>query len=303
VPESANALAVAISELGAGLRARAEEARRRAAAGLPVGDHLLDGGDVLADALNAGDPTSTVTEFLAAEQAWAKLRDGLDVLRAFVSVGRAEEFALHERVAAQARLNRVDPVLPESAVVTASLADMAAIVADRTVVERWADYGQAARDAFAAYRNAYLASHEAIRGEVAQAITVIRVSDAYASAPEDRRDTAIDRVFGPEGAMHFAALTIDSPAALLDAAARRPLGALDQARMALPEARARVLAELRALAGQQDGKPVHEWSPSSALAGRRLATGDDVDAALAVLSEAAAELRAKIREGFVVEVR
>lgn len=304
VPESGNALAAAIAELGAELRARAEEARRRCAAGLPLGGHVLDDDDVLTDTLSSDDPTSTVTAFLAAKDGWRTLQDGLDVLGTFVAAGRAEEFAVHERVAAQARLHGVDPALPGSAIVTASLADMAAIVADRAVVERWPDYGQAARAAFAAYRDAYLGVHEAILADVAQAITAIRASEAYASAPENRREAAIDRVFGAAGVMHFTALAITSPAALLDAAARRPLGALDQARMALPEARARVVAELRALvAAPADGKPVHQWSPSSALAGRRLATGDDVDAALTVLSEAAAELRAKIREGFVVEVR
>jgi hypothetical protein len=301
VPESGNALAAAVKDLAARLGAGVAEAKRLADAGLPLPGDLIDARAQLEAPLNASDPTTTVTGFLDVSASWAELRTRLDALSAFVAAGRAREFELHQRVAAHAVIDPVPESDPGRNAIVEGLADLSSIVAERSLVERWADYSGAARDVYAAYRSAYASAYEEVRAAIEAAVTALRAEAAYASAPESKREGAISRIFGPGGPMHYPELSITTAGELLDATARRPMGALQQARMALPGARAHVLADLRRLMTHAgDATNVYEWSASGALAGRRLASAPEVDTALCEIAD---DLKRKIGEGFVVEVR
>jgi hypothetical protein len=302
VPESGNALAGALKELGDSLAAGVAEAERLAGSGLPISSEVLSAGELLAAPLDANDPTTTVTEFLKVSASWSALRDRLAAIRAFVSAGRPREFELHQRVAAQARRDPISPSDPGKDSLGQTLADMDAIVADRSVIERWTDFSAAGREAYSAYRAAYLRAYSEICAAIEGSLDDLRADAAYLSAPANERDAVIQRTFGPGGAMHYPELLVQSAAELLEATARRPLGAFEQALMALPGARARVLADLRTLTAPMPGpeQRVHQWSASVALGGRRMTSESEVDAALA---EVADDLKGKIRDGYVVEVR
>jgi len=90
-------------------------------------------------------------------------------------------------------------------------------------------------------------------------------------------------------------------ASLLDAAGRRSLGSLDQARVALPGYRSEVEAELRELTTPPPppDEKIHEWRAVT-LQGRRFRTEDEVDRAIEAIAD---ELKAPIRDGFTVVVR
>ncbi len=302
VPESGNALAAAVKELAARLAASVAEAGRLADGGLPLSSEILSANDLLAAPLGASDPTTTVTEFLKVSASWSALGERLGAIKSFVAAGRTREFELHQRVAAQARRDPISQANPGKDHLDQVLADMDAIVVERSVVERWSDFSAAGREAYSAYRGAYVTAYSEIRAAIEECLDDVRADAAYISAPTNGRDAVVERIFGAGGTMHYPELSIKTAADLLDATARRPLGALEQAQMALAGARARVLADLRALKAPAPGpeQRVHQWSASAALAGRRMTSEPEVDIALA---EVADDLKGKIRDGFVVEVR
>ena len=118
-----------------------------------------------------------------------------------------------------------------------------------------------------------------------------------------------DAVFGPGRVCHYPQVDVGSAAQLIEAAGRRSLTALDQARVALPAYRVQVEEELRRLAAPQPdpGGKVFEWRAGTALTGRRFATEVEVDEAFAQeaakLQRSAEDLKARIREGFTVVVK
>jgi hypothetical protein len=97
-------------------------------------------------------------------------------------------------------------------------------------------------------------------------------------------------------------VTLTTLASLLNATTRTSLSSIAQATKALPAYRAEVEGALRALKAppRKPEQKVYTWNAAAALAGLQFATGTEVDAALA---EVAKELKARIQEGFTIQVK
>ena len=169
-------------------------------------------------------------------------------MQGFLEAGRHQEFAVSRRLVDLIANHPPPETDPNAGVIAEAREDMDAIVRDKAVVERWADYRKAADQAFRAYRAVYRRAYDTIREEVDQAVAALRGGDAYARAPAEQRDPVVDAVFGPGGVCHYPAVDVGSAAQLIQAAGRRSLTALAQARVALPGYCAQVEADLRELA-------------------------------------------------------
>ena len=308
-PESGNAIAEALRELGTKLQAGVEDARRRSQQGLPAHDALLSNEAALREPTTARNPTAAVVAFLAVADTWREIRERLQALQRFLEADRHHDFVVSRRFVELIANHPAPETHPNAKAITQAREDMDAIVRDKAVVERWADYRSAFDEAGRAYRDIYRRAHDRIRQEVEEAVEAIRGGDAYAGAPGGQRDRAVDAVFGPGRVCHYPQVDVGSAAQLIEAAGRRSLTALDQARVALPAYRVQVEAELRQLAAPppDPGGKVFEWRADTALTGRSFATEQAVDEAFAQeaarLQQSAADLKARIREGFTVVVK
>ena len=309
IRESGNAIAAALRELGTTLQAGIEDARLRSQQGLPTHDVLLSSDSALHEATTARDPTVAVVAFLSAAATWKEVHERLQALRHFLEAGRDEDFAVSRRLVDLIGNHPPPETDPNAGVIAEAREDMDAIVRDKTVVERWADYRSAFDATSRAYRDIYRQAYDRIRQEVDEAVAAIREGEAYAQAPAEQRDRVVGQVFGPGRVCHYPPVEVGSTAQLLEAAGRRSLTALDQARVALPGYRARIEAELRRLATPppDPDERVFEWRASTGLAGCRFATEQEVDEAFAreakKLRRSAEDLKARIREGFTVAVK
>jgi hypothetical protein len=130
----------------------------------------------------------------------------------------------------------------------------------------------------------------------------VRLGIAFVEAPADKREIVVQSVFGPGGSCHLPEMAITTLPALLTCTAKTSLSALSQAEKALPIHRAEVESALRALKSPppvpKPGQKTFTWHPASALAGRRFASENDVDAAL---QEVGDDLKKRIRDGFVID--
>ncbi len=299
-PESGNAIAGAVRDLGQALRVRLEEATSLADQGLAIESAVLDAGSVLTKPLTMKDPTAAVTEFLAVVAAWKALHDGLAELRTFINAGRHEDFATSRRLVELARNHPIPDRQAGRAELEQANKDMAALIADRAVVGRWADYRSAYAQARDAYRGAFLELYEKVRAQAESVLEAITASDAYASAPSPAGDEVIDGVFGVGKPCHYPAITLPSTEALLDACAKRSLTSLQQAAFALPGYHSQVEASLRDLVDPPPDEETWEWRPASAFAGKRFTETDEVDQLFTAVGD---ELKAQIRKGLVVVVK
>ena len=308
-PESGNAIAAALRALGSKLQAGVEDARRLAQQGLPAHDVLLSSDAALREPTTARNPTASVVAFLAAAATWTEVDERLRALRHFLEANRHQEFVVSRRLLDLIANHPPPETHPHARVIAEAREDMDAIVRDKAVVERWADHQKASDQASRAYREIYQRAYDTIREEVDGAVAAIFAGDAYAQAPAEQRDSVVDAVFGSGRVCHYPQVDVGSAAQLIDAAGRRSLTALAQARVALPGYRAQVEAELRELAAPppEPDEKIFEWRTSHGLAGRRFATEQEVDDAFARetarLRRSVEELKARIREGFTVVVK
>jgi hypothetical protein len=298
VPESGNAIASAIRELGASLRGPLDEAELRQQQGLPIADSVLGASKALDSPTSAKDPTVVVTSFLAAQDAWVSLHSGLKALRQFLDADRHHEFEASQRLNEIAEAHPIGGSDPRAAQFIQVRKDMAAIAAARQVIERWPDYRDAFESAFRIYRDAYLDAYVKVRAEVERTIAAIKDGAAYREAPPDRRDAIVASVFGEGRVCHYPPITPSSIHSLLEAAGRRSLTSLAQALVALPGYRSRVQAELEELTRPLDEK-IYQWGPARLL-GKRFRTEKEVDETLSALGE---ELKKPIRDGYTVVVK
>lgn len=300
VPESGNAIAEAIRELGAVLTARLGEAKLRSQQGLPILHSVADAETSLQEPTTLSDPTQCITSFLEVADQWQALSDGLKILRIFLDAGRHREFEQScelEELASNHPLAGADP---QATTLEDARKDMAAIIATKEVISRWPDFHSAFETAFKSYRDAYAEAYEKVRVEVEATVSSIRGGSAYANAPADQRDAVVDDVFGPGRVCDHPSLSISSVKGLLDAASQRSLTSFGPTLMALPGYRAQVEAGLRALVVSPSlGEQVYEWRPSE-LIGRRFEIEGEVDN---VLGEIGDVLKTRIREGFTIVVK
>ncbi len=301
-PESGNAIASAVRKLGESLKIGLQEAKLHVERGLPIRDAVLDAGNMLTEPTTAKDPTKVVTAFLAVCEQWKSLWISLRALRGFLVDRRHLEFETSRRVAELAENHPISSDNREFSALGRSLKDMAAIVKDKSVVERWPDYRSAYDIALAAYRDAYRSAYTLAQQESERTVTAIRQGDAYKAAPAPSRDSIVDKIFGPKGPCNYPSLSIGSANSLLDAAAKHSLSALAQATIALPAYQSQIEAELRNLAAPPPtpGEKVWEWQAGRALAGKRFTSEEEVDRTLDQVGE---KLKTQIRQGYTVIVK
>jgi hypothetical protein len=301
-PESGNAIAAAVRKLGEGLKAGIQEAKAHADRGLPIRDAVLGGAAALAEPTTAKDPTKVVTAFLSHAEEWNSLNLSLEALRAFLADQRHHEYDTSRRIADLATNHPVDSNHGSQALLERSLMDMDAIIAEKSVVERWSDYRLAYDNAHRAYRDAYRDAYTQVQRETERVASAIRSGAAYKAAPPAARDSVVDKVFGVGGPCHYPSLSLGSASSLLDAAAKRSLSSLAQALVALPGYEAQVETDLRALTvpPPAPGEKLWEWRPASVLAGQRFQKETEVDTAL---QQAGDQIKAHIRQGYTVVVK
>ena len=301
-PESGNAIAAAVRKLGEGLKAGIQEAKAHADRGLPIRDAVLGGAAALAEPTTAKDPTKVVTAFLSHAEEWKSLNLSLEALRAFLADQRHHEYDTSRRIADLATNHPVDSNHGSQALLERSLKDMEAIIAEKSVVERWSDYRLAYDNAHRAYRDAYRDAYTQVQQETERVASAIRSGAAYKAAPPAARDSVVDKVFGAGGPCHYPSLSLGSASSLLDAAAKRSLSSLAQALVAMPGYQAQIETDLRALTvpPPAPGEKLWEWRPASVLAGQRFQKETEVDTAL---QQAGDQIKAQIRQGYTVVVK
>jgi hypothetical protein len=301
-PESGNAIAVAVRELGFALKTRLEDAKSRHQQGLPISDEILNAESALTEPTTAKDPTIAVIAFLAEEDAWKMLQKGLAALRIFLEANRHKDYEASRRLLALAANHPIADGHEKGAAFLQARKDMAAIAGEKAVISRWNDYRSAFDAALSAYRDTYLQSYDRIRKAAGDHLAEIKAGTAYQSAPPAQRDSIVDNVFGTGKVCHYAEVTLATIDALFDAAGKRSLSSLDQALVALPAYRTQVELELRALGlpPPEPGERMFEWHPVAALAGKRFKTEAEVDQ---TLEQVGGDLKKQIRNGFTVVVK
>ena len=225
-PESGNAIAGKLRELGAKLQAGVEDARRLAQQGLPAHDVLLSSDTALREPTTAGNPTAAVVAFLAAAATWTEVDERLRALRHFLEANRHQEFVVSRRLLDLIANHPPPETHSHASVIAEAREDMDAIVRDKAVVERWADYRKASGQASGAYREIYRRAYDTIREEVKGAVAALLAGDAYAQAPAEQRDSVVDAVFGSGRVCHYPQVDVGSAAQLIEAAGRRSLTSL-----------------------------------------------------------------------------
>jgi hypothetical protein len=301
-PESGNALAAAIRQLGGKLQEGVRDAQLRAEAGLPLGDEILKCDGALKNPTTLKDPTKSALAFLQVAPQWRSLKQGLDALRVFLEANRHKDFETSRQLVSLVQNHPLAGDTPDKAALDQSLADLDAIVAGKAVVGRWNDYRAAVDKVHEVYRDAYRANYVGLQKAVTETLAAIRSGPAYAAVPAEQRDSLVNATFGPGAPCCFPDVKLTSIASLISAATKTSLPSLGQAMKALPAYRAEVEAALRALKTppRKPEQKVYTWNAAAALAGMQFATAPEVDAALEAIAE---ELKARIKEGFTIQVK
>jgi hypothetical protein len=301
IPESGNAIAAAIRELGTKLKSGLGEARLHLQQGLPIPDEVLGAENALSEPMTAKDPTKAVTAFLAVQDQWKALHRGIESLRGFLDSNRHHDFGASRKLIMLAEAHPIPDSLARAKEMTQALKDMAAVIAAKEVISRWSDYRDAFERASKAYQDTYLEAYEKVRSETDETVASIKNGDAYRDAPSEKRDQTVERVFGEGKVCSYPAISLSAVGSLLDAAAKNSLTSLGQALVALPGYRAQVEAELRELSAPPPvaDEKVYEWRPVNLL-GRRFKTEADVDDAVEAIAD---ELKTHIRDGYTIVVK
>ncbi|MCX6877105.1 MAG: BREX system P-loop protein BrxC [Verrucomicrobia bacterium] len=301
-PESGNALATAVRKLGEKLLEAVRDAEVRSEGGLPILDCILNAEPALKEPTTLRDPTKAVIAFLAKAPAWLEIKKSLDDLKSFLDANRHKEFETSRQLVALVTDHPLPADSEDKEALEHSLADIDTLISAKTVVPSWSDHRAARDQIFQIYSTAYRQSYDKLRASLAAAVASIRQGKAYEAAPADKRDGVLHATFGSGGACHLPEVSITTLPALLSSAAKTSLSSLAQAEKALPIHRAEVESALRALRSPppppKKGEKTYTWHSSSALAGRRFASENDVDAAL---QEVGDDLKKRIREGFVID--
>ena len=301
-PESGNALAAAIRQLGSKLQEGVRDAQLRAESGLPLGDDVLKGDAALKNPTTLKDPTKAALAFLQGAPDWRALKQGLDALRAFLEANRHKEFETSRQLISLVRNHPLPGDAPQQAAMDQALADIDAMVEKKTVVPRWNDYRASVDKVHEVYRDAYRDNYSALRTAVSETVAAIRAGAAYAAAPSSQRETVVEATFGSGGPCGYPSVTLTTMASLLAATAKTSLPSLAQAAKALPTYRAEVEGALRALTTPppKPEQKIYTWNVAASLAGLQFTRETEIDAAL---QDVAKELKARIKEGFIIQVK
>lgn len=300
VPESGNAIAQAVRELGGRLKSQLDEAMIRAQE-IPLPDDMLSAAVALTEPLTAKDPTAAVRAFLNSHEQWKALAAGLRRLRVFIEANRHREFETSKRLEQTIKTHPIPEWHAQASDLERAFDDMTSIIEEKRVVERWSDYRKAYETAFTIYRDVYTSAYERVQAGAAAALVAVKGGEAYLKAPPDQRDAVTAKVFGSGKACDYPAIALPSVASLLDAAGKRSLGWLEQASLALPAYATQVESELDRLSTPPalSEDKIYELRPVK-LIGRQFKHVLEVDEVLQAIGD---EMKMRIREGFTVVVK
>ena len=200
-PESGNALAGALRQLGSKLQEGVRDAQLRAEAGLPLGDDILKCDAALKNPTTLKDPTKAALAFLQVAPQWRALDEGLDALRAFLEANRHKEFETSRQLVSLVRNHPLPGDADDKTAVDQALADIDAIVEKKTVVPRWNDYRASVNKVHEVYSKASRGSYAALQKEVNETVAAIRSGTAYAAAPSPSGTVCWRSKFWPRWAM------------------------------------------------------------------------------------------------------
>jgi len=300
-PESGNAIAATVRRLGEKLMTGMEEAESHAKQGLPIQDTITGAAQSLVEPTTLKDPTAAVIAFLKEKDAWIELNKSILGLKNFLDANRHQEFLISLRITDLVNHHPMAGDHPLAVSVDNVLADMAALRSDKSVIDRWPDYRNAFEKCWQGYRSAYLELYNRARNEAQATIAKIKSGDSYSNAPIQERDDVVEKIFGDGKACHYPEITIPTASALIDAAARNSLTALEQSLVALPGYQSQVENALRDLVEPPPpSEQVWEWRASVQLPGRRLKTTEEVDT---FFNEISTELKARIKQGLTVVIK
>jgi hypothetical protein len=247
------------------------------------------------------DPTAAVIAFLKEKDAWIELNKSILDLKNFLDANRHQEFLISLRIADLVNHHPIASDHSLAVSVDKALADMAALCSQKSVIDRWSDYRNAFEQCWQGYRSVYLELYNRVQSKAQTIIAKIKSGDSYSNAPIQERDETVEKIFGDGKACHYPEITSPTASALIDAAARNSLTALEQSLIALPGYQIQVENALRDLVEPPPpSEQVWEWRASARLPGRRLATTEAVDT---LLNEISTELKARIKEGLTVVIK
>ena len=128
-PESGNAIAAAVRELGAVLKSGIDTAKLRSQQNLPVHEALISGEAALLEPMTAKDPTAAVITFLATADTWKEVHARLNTLQNFLDANRHKEFATSRQLVELITNHPVPDARAGDADISQACKDMDAIVA------------------------------------------------------------------------------------------------------------------------------------------------------------------------------
>lgn len=310
VPESGNAIAARVRDLGSRLLAAADRAQTYAGFGLPLPDVFKSAEAICKKATTVKDPTAAVKDFLARGEEWVQLYKFARDLDTFLADKRDKTFELARRVFDLCGKQPVPADRPEAAEIRKAMEDAEAVVRERAILDKWTAFRDAYHRVLERYRTAYQHIYAGVAEEVMALRRALTTGDAYRQAPADRRDAVVDRYFGPGGPLHLPMVDVSTPKDLLASSARHSLTALQGIVVGLPGWRSTIEAELFHLSRREKESPpplpppdrTYEWRPLAELGGRRFAP-DQAGELERELDETKDKLKRKLAEGFTVIVK
>ncbi len=293
VQQSATEIARAVRRLASDLLRMAERAEKIAEYGVPLPETHQSATVLCEPVTDQDDPTVVVTQFLAQSPGWQALQQFGAALEEFQTARRDLAFGEIGRLVAICTDN---PVLQRSAQAQAirhALEDMAQVCHDRRILEAWSSYEDRARELENAYRTTYRTLWEAATQAIETLRQEVESAPEWAELDPAARGPITDGFFGAAGALGLGTMPdLGSRPALTQATERHSLGALEAMRASVPTHREALMRQLREALDRQraeDGKvtvAVKRISVTGMLRGRRIATVDELDAALSEVRQA-----------------
>jgi hypothetical protein len=195
-PESGNAIAGAVRDLGFVLKMKVVDAVSRHLQGCRSPRGILNGETALTEATTAKARRCHRVPRGKAEE-WEGPSHGAQKRSAPSS--RQTDITTSRLAGVSSRSRANHPIQDGDSRAAAFLQarkDLEAITSEKAVFSRWPDYRSAYETAFISYRDAYLEAHDKARVAAEGELAAIRAGSAYAAAPAAKRDLVVGRFFG-----------------------------------------------------------------------------------------------------------
>jgi len=297
VQPSATDLARAVRRKADELERACEKAEQTSRAGIPIAETYQLAETLCLPLADLDDPTSVVSAFLSKAGDWKRLAEFACTYESFVKAGRDQQSLVAEGLVTICTGN--PPLARSSQVEQAqkALEDIAQVRQDRSVMERWKDYAEAAGKLEAAYRAVYAQRRAELVERIDEAQRAIEDMPEWAALPDEVRLPILKEGFGPSAPLGIAEkVDLSSAEALIEATKTYNLQHIDALKESVPYHEAIVASELRQAMkpneGQQPAKtvePVRKVNVMRIVRGRRIRDASELDATLGEVRTACEE--------------